>query len=275
MVEPPNSPAAMSAATSPLFHPYKPHQPPPHLILNGRSPMSPPPTSVSAAHQPPPMAHDEPPPSHQPPPPWLEEGEVIQQRVDTGLLNRHPPDNGLHNTDLMAHLGRPATEPSSIHGPEMLGLNHTGPQQNGEVTTGSYLPPHPPPPPANQPPPPQPRSPSTEVTSSVGEIPLGGPGGLLLDPHGLGGGGGGPGDGANGANGANGKKSSARRNAWGNHSYADLITMAIESAPDKRLTLSQVYEWMVQNIAYFKDKGDSNSSAGWKVGVMQYLYVSH
>lgn len=61
------------------------------------------------------------------------------------------------------------------------------------------------------------------------------------------------------------KKSSSRRNAWGNLSYADLITQAIQSAPEKRLTLSQVYEWMVANIPYFKDKGDSNSSAGWKV----------
>ena len=68
-----------------------------------------------------------------------------------------------------------------------------------------------------------------------------------------------------GTNGAGSKKSSARRNAWGNLSYADLITQAIESTPDRRLTLSQVYEWMVQNIPYFKDKGDSNSSAGWKV----------
>lgn len=62
------------------------------------------------------------------------------------------------------------------------------------------------------------------------------------------------------------KKTSSRRNAWGNMSYADLITQAIQSSPEKRLTLSQVYEWMVQNIPYFKDKGDSNSSAGWKVG---------
>ena len=81
------------------------------------------------------------------------------------------------------------------------------------------------------------------------------------------------------------KKSSSRRNAWGNLSYADLITQvksnakffletnlgifsiqAILSSPEKRLTLSQVYDWMVQNIPYFKDKGDSNSSAGWKVG---------
>ena len=61
------------------------------------------------------------------------------------------------------------------------------------------------------------------------------------------------------------KKSSSRRNAWGNLSYADLITQAIKSSPEQRLTLSQVYEWMVANIPYFKDKGDSNSSAGWKV----------
>ncbi|XP_061890608.1 forkhead box protein O3-like isoform X2 [Entelurus aequoreus] len=60
------------------------------------------------------------------------------------------------------------------------------------------------------------------------------------------------------------RKASSRRNAWGNLSYADLITKAIESTPDKRLTLSQIYEWMVRSIPYFKDKGDSNSSAGWK-----------
>ena len=70
--------------------------------------------------------------------------------------------------------------------------------------------------------------------------------------------------------GAASKKSSSRRNAWGNLSYADLITQAILSSPEKRLTLSQVYDWMVQNIPYFKDKGDSNSSAGWKVGSLHY-----
>jgi forkhead box protein O3 len=68
------------------------------------------------------------------------------------------------------------------------------------------------------------------------------------------------------------KKNSSRRNAWGNMSYADLITQAIQSAPDKRLTLSQIYEWMVQNVPYFKDKGDSNSSAGWKVRFYNFLY---
>uniref|UniRef100_A0A146LDF8 Forkhead box protein O n=4 Tax=Lygus hesperus TaxID=30085 RepID=A0A146LDF8_LYGHE len=67
------------------------------------------------------------------------------------------------------------------------------------------------------------------------------------------------------------KKNSSRRNAWGNLSYADLITQAIGSAPDKRLTLSQIYEWMVHNVAYFKDKGDSNSSAGWKNSIRHNL----
>lgn len=63
------------------------------------------------------------------------------------------------------------------------------------------------------------------------------------------------------------KKTSSRRNAWGNLSYADLITKAIQGSPEQRLTLSQIYDWMVQNVPYFKDKGDSNSSAGWKVGL--------
>jgi len=66
------------------------------------------------------------------------------------------------------------------------------------------------------------------------------------------------------------KSSSSRRNAWGNMSYADLITKAIDSSPEKRLTLSQIYDWMVKNVPYFKDKGDSNSSAGWKVSVLKH-----
>ncbi|KAM9842011.1 forkhead box protein O3a [Aulostomus maculatus] len=67
------------------------------------------------------------------------------------------------------------------------------------------------------------------------------------------------------------RKSSARRNAWGNYSYADLITQAIESSAEKRLTLSQIYDWMVRSVPYFKDKGDSNSSAGWKNSIRHNL----
>ncbi|KAH9525046.1 hypothetical protein Btru_000189 [Bulinus truncatus] len=67
------------------------------------------------------------------------------------------------------------------------------------------------------------------------------------------------------------KKSGSRRNAWGNLSYADLITKAIQSSPEKRLTLSQIYDWMVQNVPYFKDKGDNTSSAGWKNSIRHNL----
>ncbi|XP_067853300.1 forkhead box protein O1-like [Heptranchias perlo] len=67
------------------------------------------------------------------------------------------------------------------------------------------------------------------------------------------------------------RKSSSRRNAWGHQSYAELITKAIESSPDKRLTLSQIYDWMVKSVPYFKDKGDSNSSAGWKNSIRHNL----
>lgn len=70
-----------------------------------------------------------------------------------------------------------------------------------------------------------------------------------------------------GGAGATPRKGSSRRNAWGNQSYADLISQAIENSPEKRLTLAQIYEWMVKTVPYFRDKGDSNSSAGWKVRV--------
>ena len=61
------------------------------------------------------------------------------------------------------------------------------------------------------------------------------------------------------------KKGGARKNAWGGYSYADLISAAIKSSEHKRLTLAQIYEWIVNNIPYFRDKGEANSSAGWKV----------
>jgi len=61
------------------------------------------------------------------------------------------------------------------------------------------------------------------------------------------------------------KKPWSRRNAWGSMSYADLIGKAIESTADKRMTLSQIYDWMIQNVPYFHDKGAGSSSTGWKV----------
>lgn len=68
-----------------------------------------------------------------------------------------------------------------------------------------------------------------------------------------------------------GPKKNSRKNAWGNLSYADLITQAIQSSSDQRLTLSQIYDWMVNSVPYFRDKGDSNSSAGWKNSIRHNL----
>lgn len=61
------------------------------------------------------------------------------------------------------------------------------------------------------------------------------------------------------------KKKTPRKNPWGNSSYADLITQAIETSPEKKLTLSQIYDWMIRNVPHFSNQGSTNSSAGWKV----------
>lgn len=61
------------------------------------------------------------------------------------------------------------------------------------------------------------------------------------------------------------------RNAWGNMSYAELITQAILSTSEKRLTLSEIYDWIVKNVHYFSDKANSPSTAGWKNSVRHNL----
>jgi len=62
-----------------------------------------------------------------------------------------------------------------------------------------------------------------------------------------------------------------RRNPWGNQSYADLITQAISSSPDKRMTLSQIYDWMVGNVPYFTERQSNSKSAGWKNSIRHNL----
>uniref|UniRef100_A0A8D0BAA9 Forkhead box O4 n=1 Tax=Salvator merianae TaxID=96440 RepID=A0A8D0BAA9_SALMN len=131
--------------------------------------------------------------------------------------------------------------------------------------------------------------PRPELVAAGGEAEPGGAGGAgsglgspEQEPSSSGGGGGSAGSGSGGVSsrksGSSGGGSSSsssgggsRRNAWGSQSYADLISQAIESAPDKRLTLAQIYEWMVRSVPYFRDKGDSNSSAGWKNSIRHNL----
>merc|ERR1719186_577005 len=47
--------------------------------------------------------------------------------------------------------------------------------------------------------------------------------------------------------------------------------MAIQSAPDRRLTLSQIYDWMVGTVPYFTQRADSTSSGGWKNSIRHNL----
>merc|ERR1719186_580066 len=47
--------------------------------------------------------------------------------------------------------------------------------------------------------------------------------------------------------------------------------MAIQSAPDRRLTLSQIYDWMVGTVPYFTQRADTSTSAGWKNSIRHNL----
>jgi hypothetical protein len=62
-----------------------------------------------------------------------------------------------------------------------------------------------------------------------------------------------------------GSGSGTRKNAWGNLSYAELISKAISSSAEQRLTLSEIYDWMIKYVPFFRNKVDRISSAGWKV----------
>jgi hypothetical protein len=59
--------------------------------------------------------------------------------------------------------------------------------------------------------------------------------------------------------------SGTRKNAWGNLSYAELISKAITTSGEQRLTLSEIYDWMIKYVPFFRNKVDRVSSAGWKV----------
>ena len=48
-------------------------------------------------------------------------------------------------------------------------------------------------------------------------------------------------------------------------SNQNMFTQAIQSSPEGRLTLAQIYDWMIASVPYFTQRADSTSSAGWKV----------
>lgn len=45
------------------------------------------------------------------------------------------------------------------------------------------------------------------------------------------------------------------------------------SSDEKRLTLSEIYDWMVDNVAGLKDQRYLHSAKGWKVSVLDCSLV--
>lgn len=65
--------------------------------------------------------------------------------------------------------------------------------------------------------------------------------------------------------GRKGRRNYSRVNAWNGPSYTDLITEAISSAPDRKMIVAQIYDWLIQNISYFNQRQKYELSQGWKV----------
>ncbi|XP_076472242.1 uncharacterized protein LOC143301738 [Babylonia areolata] len=53
------------------------------------------------------------------------------------------------------------------------------------------------------------------------------------------------------------------------YSYANLITLAINSSPGKKMTLAEIYTWICDNFPYYKDAGN-----GWKNSIRHNLSLS-
>ena len=53
------------------------------------------------------------------------------------------------------------------------------------------------------------------------------------------------------------------------YSYANLITFAINSSDSKKMTLSEIYQWICDNFPYYREAG-----SGWKVGISVFRYIN-
>jgi len=54
-------------------------------------------------------------------------------------------------------------------------------------------------------------------------------------------------------------------NPWGEESYSDLILKALQSAPEGRMKLNEIYQWFVDQVPYFRQRSGQEEASGWKV----------
>ncbi len=54
-----------------------------------------------------------------------------------------------------------------------------------------------------------------------------------------------------------------------NHSYIGLIAMAILSSKEKKLVLSDIYQWILDSYAYFRQRGP-----GWRNSIRHNLSLN-
>ncbi|KAI8975467.1 hypothetical protein BDF20DRAFT_787845, partial [Mycotypha africana] len=53
------------------------------------------------------------------------------------------------------------------------------------------------------------------------------------------------------------------------YSYATLIRYAIENSPNQKLTLSQIYDWVIEHYPYYATAGP-----GWKNSIRHNLSLN-
>lgn len=53
--------------------------------------------------------------------------------------------------------------------------------------------------------------------------------------------------------------------------YSELICEAIEHSPKKRLTLSEIYKWMIENVPHCRENAEQAWNLGWKNTVRHNL----